>query len=93
MCRNTEKFIPHPILDDTDKMMRIIGKISSTFNSINDFCFDYFLANPVYDQLTIARAANFRKLPLVRKSVRIAEVKEQTTIPSIKSLNHDEPVC
>lgn len=60
---------------------------------MNNFHFDYFLANPVYDQLTIARAANFRKLPLVRKSVRIAEVKEETTIPSIKSLNHDELVC
>ena len=54
------------------------------------FVIRIFLANPVYDKLTIARAGNFRKPTTVRKSVRIVVPKEQIIMPPIASLSRNE---
>jgi len=75
-------------------MMRVIGKINSSY-SINDIHFFWFLANPLYDKLTISRAAHIQKYNPVEyacKSIRLKRQKEKTIITSVKLFNSEETI-
>ncbi|CAF1000089.1 unnamed protein product [Rotaria sordida] len=71
-----DKPIPHPILDDPSKMMRII-------------------ANPVYDKLTISRAASIHKHSSTksnRQSRQINRLKEKTMNLPSKSVDTEQTI-
>jgi hypothetical protein len=91
--RYSEKFIPHPILDDPTKMMRIIGTIITSYSSHNSLF--VCLANPVYDKLTISRAAQIRMYKpagYTRKSVQMNITREKPIITPLKAFNNEETI-
>lgn len=85
--RSLDKPIPHPVLDDSAKMMRIIGKVIEEYFRREFFA---LLANPVYDKLTLARAAQIGS-HMSSKSARSARQlnrsRERTMIMPLKA--HD----
>ncbi|CAF2092473.1 unnamed protein product [Rotaria magnacalcarata] len=71
---NSDKFVTHPVLDDSTKMMRII-------------------ANPVYDKLTISRAAHIRRPQSVkynRYSTQLYGTKSNMRSTPMNSLNTEQ---
>lgn len=73
-------------------MMRIIGTEKFTVFFCRTSLLS-FLANPVYDKMTISRAAQIQKHPSListRKSVRISLSKAKPISTPIKALNSDE---
>lgn len=72
--RGLDKPLPHPILDDPSKMMRVI-------------------ANPVYDKLTLSRAAQIRmhKSPECRQlPTPSTQPQTRSTVAPLKTTNFDE---
>jgi len=85
--RSLEKPIPHPILDDSSKMMRIIGKFIELYLR-NNFVISFtYLANPLYDKLTLSRAAQIRThtpLESIQQSRQLNRSRERSTRTSFK---------
>ena len=85
--RGLDKPLPHPILDDPSKMMRVIGMHICIWMKrfiYFSFYFWIWLANPLYDKLTLSRAAQIRTPS--RRS------RERATNTPLKTTNVDKTI-
>ncbi|CAF1149224.1 unnamed protein product [Adineta steineri] len=69
--RNLTKLVPHPILDDSSKMMRLI-------------------ANPVYDRLTLSRAANVRRYTPTNHNQQASQMQRAKEIAELSSFKSQD---